>query len=77
MGLTMALVAMKTDRLLQAEACTVGPTLESEVFLAFEASSSGWCTQREIEPSFDLLKKLILSLWAEHCKLLFSAPCYY
>jgi len=41
MGLTMAPVAVKTDRLLRAEACTVGATIENEVFSAFETRSSG------------------------------------
>lgn len=61
-GLTVALAIIKTSRLLQAEVCAVGATVENEVFSAFEASSSDWCLQWEIEPFFDLLKKLILSL---------------
>lgn len=57
MGLTVATVATKTDRLPQAEASSARATIENEVFFVFEASSSDWCLQREIEPSCDLLKK--------------------
>lgn len=66
-GLTVALVAMKIHRLLQAEACTVRATIENKVFSAFEASSSGCRLQWIIEPSFDLFREInpFIVIWTQ------------